>query len=323
MDFFEFFNLSDYVTIFFPNANSWVTALVVGCVGFLIMYAFRSISLYTIATKGGYKYKWMSFVPFVNTYYIGHVSDKNKIFNQHPKVFSIPTAVLEVCLFAAYALGYICYFLLDKNKYISYTYNEAWGVYEASLSAYLPMSMNWMGWCFDYLLTICNYVDFLYMILLLFTFMPFFQTYNARGYAIMSVFAAVFPISGILMFVVRNNRGKNYREYVRAQQERQYRQYQQYQQGGNPYNYNPYTGQPYNRNPGQGQPMNNQGDYGQPSQTDSDPFDDFDLGSAGSPSTSGSYGTEDMVHTDKTEKKTKAEKTKENADDGSPFDDFN
>ena len=115
----------------------------------------------------------------------------------------------------------------------------------------------------------------------------FFQTYASRRYVLFALTSVLFPIMGILFFIVRNNKGVNYRDFIRAEQARQYQQYQQYQQN---FNQNPYNQNPYNRNPYNNPPPSNGGsgsdpfdEFGGNGQSDgtgansgSDPFEDFD-----------------------------------------------
>ncbi|MCD8201996.1 MAG: hypothetical protein LUD47_08020, partial [Clostridia bacterium] len=286
MDFVLFFQYGEEFTYMFTTVNDlWVyleVALGIGIAGFLIMYAFRAYTLYVVCVKEGYKHKWMSFVPFLNTYFIGEVSKKNKLFNANAKAFSIPTAALEVIMFVGYLVYYIVItVLLGQNNLVD---TGEMG-YEVSIYA-----LNWMAWVYDNLGYILSWVSLVFFVMFMFTLMPFFMTYSARRYIIMSLFGAFFPISGALMFSVRNNTGMGYKEFMQREQERQYRQYQQNQQNGNPYNYNPYSGQP--TPPPSGYGGNNNQTHTNAGAS-SNPFEDFDFGDPGSASTSGSYGTMD------------------------------
>ena len=120
----------------------------------------------------------------------------------------------------------------------------------------------------------------------------FFQTYASRRYLLFAITSVLFPVSGILFFIVRNNKGINYRDYIRNEQARQYKMYQQYQQyyhqqqqnGGNPYDSNPYERNPYESAPegnsSQRQtppddPFGGLGSDGSNSGNSGAPFDDF------------------------------------------------
>ncbi|MDE5789484.1 MAG: hypothetical protein K2H78_03595, partial [Clostridia bacterium] len=92
----EFFETADLVEMLFFNdvykRYLWVYLLVAGLV-FAMLYVFKAVALYTIAKREGYKNSWMAFVPLVNTYYVGVVSDKNKIYKAKPMNISLAAAL--------------------------------------------------------------------------------------------------------------------------------------------------------------------------------------------------------------------------------------
>lgn len=280
MDFIEYFEFGANLSSGgYPN--ELITAIIVGCIGYAIVYTFQAITLYTIGKRNGYGHVWMAFVPFVNTYYMGVVAEKNKIFNAKPKYFSLALAILEFLLFVGFVIYYVSVYALDGMGYIVQVLNSDsfWGEYYSyELSSTVPSSMAWMGWCYDYLGTILYYVQLVYVLIEVFVLIAFFQTYAHGRYFIMALFSALFPIAGIIMFFVRKNKPMNYRDYMRMVQERRYRQYQQNQQYGNPYNYNPYNGNPNNYNPNNNPNQNNAGAAN--GAGGEDPFDGFGSGSS-------------------------------------------
>ena len=157
--------------------------------------------------------------------------------------------------------------------------------------------MEWMGWSFMHLGTILSWVELVFIVVKLLLLTSFFRTYAARQYIWFSIAGALLPLTGILIYVVRDNKGMNYMDYIRKVRERNYRMYQQ--QYGNPYNQNPYSG-------GYGGGYNGQnGTQGGSGGSAPDPFDGEYGASGGSNSGSGanSGGPKD--------------------DGGSPFDEFN
>ena len=152
---------------------------------------------------------------------------------------------------------------------------------------------TWFAWVFDYLEGyVLVWINLAYILLNVFVVISFFQTYACRRYVLMSFASVLFPIKGVLMFAVRNNKGMNYRDYVRGEQRRRYEMYQQYtsQNGGSPYGgYNPYgsrpgtpSGDPY-QSPRSGDsapdPFDGLGSSGNSrgtaSSSDDDPFEEF------------------------------------------------
>lgn len=285
----EFFN---YASVASEFSNVLWVALLVGGLCFALVFVFQGVALYTIAGREGYKNKWMAFVPFFNTYYIGVCGQKNRFYNMDTKKVAISAAVFEAVLVALYVLYYFArYGVLEANGFIGYRIEDTGFGYTVEvpfIRSDLPESLEWAAWIAlhlnDYVIW---YIDIVYVLLNAVLLVCFFQTYMSRRYVLFTITSVLFPIQGILFFVVRNNRGMNYKEFIARKRAYQYQVYQQQQQyyNQNPYNQNPYNGNPYNGNP------YNQNQYGQTSHTKvDDPFDDF--GSNGNSSgNSGSGGS--------------------------------
>ncbi len=293
MDFFEYAS----VAAMFVN-TLWVQ-LLVGAVSFAIVFVFQAIALYTIARREGYKNKWMAFIPFANTYYIGVCAQKNKFHNIDARTLGLITAVFEFLLFAFYILYYVACYLVIDYEIATETTTTVMGISrtftEYSLEG-VPENLAWAAWMYNYMYRyILRFVDLLFLLCQICLLMTFFQTYSCRRYVLFTVTSVLFPIQGILFFVVRNNKALNYKEFLRSEQARVYRMYQQQQQQN--FNRNPYSRNPYNQNPYTDSPNNDSTEYG--GSAPEDPFGD--LGGSGC-----SGGNTDS-----------------RPDDGSPFDELN
>ena len=285
MDFFEYASIySTMASMFGASVVAWVQFLI-GGLCFAIVFIFQAIALFVIASREGYKNKWMAFVPFLNTYYIGVCAQKNKFYNIDTKKIGIAAAVLEAALFSLYVLYFVaCAKVID---YETFTVRET--VTGAKYREYylenVPVELNWAAWMYNYMdRYILSTLSIIYLLLEVSLLICFFQTYASRRYVIFTLASVLFPIQGILFFVVRNNRGVNYRDFVRGEQARQYRMYQQYQQtvNQNPYNRNPYDGPSGYKDPYDGRsgdtgvkPEDPFGDLGGSGNGGGSPFDDF------------------------------------------------
>ncbi len=292
MDFFEYANIA----MMFSYSVNWLPYLV-GGLCYAVVFIFSAVALYTIASREGYKNKWMAFVPFFNTYYIGVCAQKNKCLNMDARKVSMITAILETLLFVGNLLFYIACEILESGNYLQPIINEINGIpfSDYRVDPNLPSNLAWAGWCFE---NIENYILWwLQLIYLFFEVMVlscFFQTYAAKRYFIFTITSILFPIQGVLFFVLRNNKGMNYRDYIRREQEKQYRVYREhYNQNNNPYNNsynNPYNN-PYNQNPYSNGDYNQQGggqsNAGNSAGTYDDPFSEFNDGGSGNSSNSG------------------------------------
>ena len=233
----------------------------------------------------------MAFIPFFNTYYIGVCGQKNRTFKTvDTKIFSLIAAILEVLLVVGYVLNYVARFLLISYNLIEYVestngYGLMWQTEVLSSSIREYPELFWAGWCFEFLdKFILSFMELAFLVMQVFTLSAFFQTFAARRYMLFTITSILFPVQGILIFILRNNSGMNYREFVRREQERQYRMYQQYRRQQS-FDQNPYNQNPYSRNPYEGEygDSNSNAENGnsQRKDTPEDPFSEFGSGNNG------------------------------------------
>lgn len=291
MNFFNYASIASFFT-----SELWVS-LLVGGLCFALVFAFQAVALYTIAGREGYGNRWMAFVPFLNTYYIGVCAQKNSFYRTDTKKVAISAAVFEGVLVALYVFLYVTrYGVLEANGYIGYMTQDSglgYWIEVPFIRSDLPESLNWASWVVEHLNDyVIWYIDLVYVLLNAVLLICFFQTYACRRYVLFTITSVFFPIQGILFFVVRNNKGMNYRDFVARRQAIQYQIYQQQQQyyNQNPYNGNPYNGNPYNNAPNPSAPHtktddpfgdlggsdSNNGNGGNGASGGSSPFDEFD-----------------------------------------------
>ncbi len=270
MDFFQ------YASAVSKFGGGLLMSLLIGALCFAIVFIFEGVALFIIAKREGYKNRWMAFVPFFNTYYIGVCAQKNKFYNIDAKKIGLAVAIFELVLVIGYILLFVSSYLVNDYVYVV-TETDKWGLtYESyQLSPDLPANLNWAAWIFTYLDLILSVAELVYLLLEVFLFLCFFQTYACRRYLLFTLTSIIFPIQGILFFIVRNNRGVNYREFVKREREKMYQQYQQQQNFyQNPYNQNPYN-RNYNDGYGNGTQSDNPNNQTGRSSPPEDPFGDL------------------------------------------------
>lgn len=283
MEFFKYVDMAELIAQVGGDVNKayiW-SYFVCGAAVFAVIYALQSVALYTIGKREGYAHRWMAFVPFLNLYYMGVVSQKNRVFRLNTKQVGIALAVLDAVLFVLKILYYVAMFLIFNGGYVNavkepslyYSGIELITGYEQT--ANFPVSLNWAWWIFSKLdYYILSWISLVYVIFNVFLTISFFRTYASGRYILFSLLSIFLPIRGILMFAVRNNRGKGYADYIREQQQRRYAMYQEYMRNNPP----PTGGGSYYGN-------NYGNDYNQGGQSSSQskPADPFDgLGENGS-----------------------------------------
>lgn len=260
----DFFKYASVASLFADKL--WVQ-LLVGALCFAIVFIFQAVGLYILAGHEGCKNRWMAFVPFLNTYYIGVLGQKNRcIRGVSTKTLALILAVFEAILFSLYVFYYVgIAAVAPYYKPTGETTTSMWSdqVVDVYGLVGVPDRLAWAAWCYNVLGVILEWVQLAFLFLQVLVLSAFYQTFAARRYFIFTLTSVFFPVRGIIIFIIRNNRGMNYRDYLRREQERQYRMYRQYT--GQNFNDSPYNQNPYSRS------------YSQPPQED--PFrDSFEKG---------------------------------------------
>lgn len=293
MDFFEYASLADTIAETFGVSSPLWVSMTVGGLCFLIIYIFQSVGLYTIASRAGLNHKWMAFIPFFSTYYIGKCGDKNRFFNVDTKKIALATAILELVLLVVFIISFIATYQVS-DYLVDYTQESAYFNLTTtvwSLPDNFPANhpeLYWAWWCYNYLDFILAPLQIIFLLGQIIILNCFFQTYAAKHYFIFTLTSIFFPVQGILIFAVRNNKGMKYSDYIRMVQERTYRQYRNQQNfNQNPYNQNPYNQNTYSNDynrppyPGEEQQYQNNAtedpfsEFGSPKNKSGDPFDEF------------------------------------------------
>lgn len=230
----ELFRFTTICEAFF-DYKDWRWGVLLGGCCFLVVFILQAIALYTIARREGYGNRWMAFVPILSTYYIGVCAQKNQTLKLDTKKVAIALAAVESAICILYSMYYIGFAVVEDAGYIVYDYSSL--VYGgAKLAAQIPQALVFPAVCFEIIGEVASYSEIVYLVMYVLVLNTFFQTYSSRRYFIFTIFCIFFPIGGIFMFIVRNNRGVNYYEYIRAEQERRYQIYRQNQPYNDPYN---------------------------------------------------------------------------------------
>lgn len=264
MEFIDFTNMAQMLAEIItedPYYTYYWLALLVGGIIFLTFYALEAVALFTIAKKNGYKNRWMAFVPFLNTYYIGVLADKNKTFKTKTKYFSIPMAVLEFLNVAIFVLSSVAIITLFNTQCVKAVPESIYspngdllltvftGNYEVSSN--LPSSLYWAWWVFSNISSLSYVFELLYLVFAVFVLSAFFRTYAPKNYFVFTIFSVILPIKSIFMLCVRDNRATSYTDYMKDVQRKRYNAYQEYMRNNGGYgNFNGanYNGGNYNNN---------------------------------------------------------------------------
>lgn len=295
-------NFFRYCTIAEMYGVTFVSMVLSGLCLFAIAFVFQGLALHAIAKREGYQKSWMAFVPFFNTYYIGVCSQKNNFYNISIKKIAIVAAVLDAVLVLLHLFAFIVrYAVLERGGYIIYMPSDYFStgtiLREPKLASNLPAELEWAGWVFNHFNEyVISLIDIAFVLLSIVLLTCFFRTYACRKYIVFTITSiltwAIFPIlPSILFFVVRNNRGMEYGNYLAVKRAHDYQIYQQQQQFYRNQNNNPYNNSYNNPNNNPNNPYSNRSnqfsaddrhdpfssDNNSSNRKDNDnPFDEFD-----------------------------------------------
>lgn len=244
----DFFSIADSVqTIIGLIADDhyyekyWLSLTIAG-ICFVALFALEAAALFIIAGKNGYKNRWMAFVPFFNTYYIGVLASKNKTFKKDTKYFALAMAIAEVIITVIGVLSIVAVFKLFspynvEMGYISAKY-EPYRNLEGEIVDYfflgnytvnnLPENLNWALWVFNYISDVSYAIDLIYIVLAVFVLSAFFRSYSPKNYLVFTIFSVLLPIKSIFMIAIRDNKETSYVDYMKEVQRRRYNAYQEY-----------------------------------------------------------------------------------------------
>lgn len=240
----EFFGIADSVQMAIslitddPYYSKYWVSLTVAAICFATLFALEAAALFIIAGKNGYKNRWMAFVPFFNTYYIGVLAAKNKTFKKDTKYFALAMAIAEVVKTAIGVLSIVAVFQIFspynvEMGYISAKYEPYLGgdylIFQGNYNvSNFPENLNWALWVFNYISDISYAVDLIYIVLAVFVLSAFFRSYSPKNYLAFTILSVILPIKSIFMIAVRDNKETDYADYVRDIQRRRYNAYQEY-----------------------------------------------------------------------------------------------
>lgn len=289
MGFFKFTDVANGIQLYFnPYASvqqQYIFSIVLGAIFFVAMHVLASIALFTIAKREGYKNKWMAFVPFLSTYYIGVCAQKNAVYKAKTQTISLIASIFEVLAFVGYVLSYTASYIMIVDGYVHLeeqaitVLGHEVGVmtYVLNPNAYLPPNMTWLYWIFEYAdVYVTFWLEAVYVVTNILVLISFYKTFVPQTYFLYVLISVFFPVQGLLFFLLRKNKAQNYAEYMAQKQADRYRFYQQY------YSNNPYTN-PYQKTQNGGHNPYTNGapfdEYGaeQPKNNDEpqDPFEEF------------------------------------------------
>ena len=250
-----------------------IASIVISLAILVLFYILRSVGLFMLAKRQGYKKAWLSWIPLCWPLVCGKLTGDVSVFGKTIKKFHlIAFFVVLVNALLDIACGVLVYFPLG-----SWLLNGGDIVLSGVTHLTYPVFTQGVQKAFNIIGYVQDVVGLFEIFVLITLFFNFFKKYWPERHAVAAIlsFFGLFPI---FAFVVRKKNPVNYQDWIRAR-------YQAFFAGQqNPYG-NPY-GNPFGQNVNQGGSQGDQtadqtnANQGQPfseyqDKQSSDPFEEF------------------------------------------------
>lgn len=151
----------------------------------IAMYIFKTIGLYTLASRRNMKNKFLVFIPIVSEYYLGSIADDICLTMNKKTNYARKILILSIVYFVIYVLFLPMYALSAIMLYGGF----AFGMFFVLL--YLALSATYI------IKKVYEYIA-LYSI---------FKEYSYNNAVIFEVLSIIFPfLANVFLFVIRNNK---------------------------------------------------------------------------------------------------------------------
>lgn len=280
---------------------SFGVVLTIAIIAFLIAVAFyvlRSIGLYVLAKRKGFRFKFLAFIPIVWIYValrlIGEVNFFGKPIKSLAVLFTIVFAVSELInlaysflvyypLVGNYIAGLIesasgvvsdrtIYFIANGNGIEGIKeYIFLYGVGVGSNFEYPYLNINAVVYALNAMTYVGLIFDFASIFITVTVFLNIFRKYWPQKMMLATILSVLLGLFPVFVFVVRNKKEIDYQEYLRKKHAYYRNPYGAY--GPGPYGQNPNGQNPYGQNPYQNRTDNPFGEFNDARKVD--PFDEF------------------------------------------------
>ncbi len=233
----------------------------------LTFYALRSIGVFTLSKRKGYKFAWLSFVPCAWLYCACRLIGESRMFGVKFRklalwvtiVFAVGEAMSAFCEFVLWYPRLM--YVLQGGK-LPLIIDDAYKMdqIQREITKGTAFFTLYTSPVYDVFRIISYFTSLFTALVTVFMYISLFRNYWPQHYILASVLS-VFGLFGVFVFVIRNKKEIKYADYLRSRYGNVYGPY------SNPYYRNGNGG--YN---GYGYGGGNGGNYEKPPET---PFKDF------------------------------------------------
>ncbi len=248
---------------YLERTQSMIVGTIIAIAIVLGFFVLQGFGLLRMAKNRSIGKRFLAFVPFAGTWYIGKLAGECEFFGHKIKRAGLYAMLAQI------VTTLFCLLVIAAQTYLIATVGEPQvdqlgSPYWGGLTGFPVIAERFY--------TIGSQILFIfelvYQILTVVLLMGLYKKYYPKNYILLGILALFIPLSRyVVIFVLRNRKAINYEEYIRARREAYMRQQQQY--------YNTY-GNPYGNPYGQHQQPGQQNPYNHPPQNKpEEPFGEF------------------------------------------------
>ncbi len=195
----------------------------------IVGYVFKSIAIYQMAKKRGFKNLWLAFIPFANWILIGQLIGTAIVWGMKFKNVGVFTALTSFISFVMSLLLNFAYYLtaIQVIFNVTITFTSPFMKEIIAQDNAFFMVLTSVSWIIQ-LANIFFEVSAIHLI---------FRMYKPERTVLYTILSIFFDfLFGIFLFTIRKNEKTTFEDYLRKQAEARRAYYNQ-----NTYNYNPYN----------------------------------------------------------------------------------
>lgn len=185
-----------------------IVAIVVLTIAF---YLLRSIGVYKLSKRSGFKYAFLAWIPAAWIYPACKLLGEVVIFGKKIKGFGVYSVVIMAVLFAIQIANAV----LVEVPLVIHLFNGGDIKITTEMSILYPTFNTGVAKAYDILSTISSVLSFIEIFITVTLYFNLFKKYWPERHAVAAILS-IFGLFPVFVFVIRNKQPVDYQEWVRA-----------------------------------------------------------------------------------------------------------
>ncbi len=189
----------------------YLTSTIINMILYVISYVFKSIAIYTLSKKNGYKHLYLSFIPFLNFILLGKLVGKMILWGK-----PINNIGIFVCIFTA--LEFVVGIFYSFDVYVGIVrlalefITQGTVIIDMTFANFLTENAV-MYYLIEILYAIVSIAKIFFEVSLVFAL---FRKYAPQNYILFSILSIFIEFTfGFFLFAIRKNKPMTQEEYLR------------------------------------------------------------------------------------------------------------